>query len=372
MTSTTPQAGRIPGLDGWRAVAIALVLLSHGTFNANLAPQFWVDVFNSLPRGEDGVRIFFCLSGFLITHLLLREECTYGRISLKSFYARRALRILPVYFAYIATVALLNIALNWEIIWKSFVPPLTFTTGLWWRRYEPWAFAHLWTLSVEEVFYLLWPLFLIFVPKQSRIGIVVILLALLPVARVAADATAFEFYLTGIALATNVDYLLMGCLFALSYGCLTRACAALPCWALTAAKWSGLSLFLLVWLPIRHGGSLGLSKDFIRSVSLGPGTTLMALAITMLIVATALSPSSFLTRLLEVRVVAGLGIISYSVYIWQQLLLSPFVKEPSLWQRFPINICLAVAVGWLSYRFYEKKFLEYKVRFMPAKQWDRS
>lgn len=164
----------------------------------------------------------------------------------------------------------------------------------------------------------------------------------------------------------------MGCLFALSYGCLTRTCAALPSWALTAAKWSGLSLFFLVWLPIRHGGSLGLSKDFIRSVSLGPGTTLMALAITMLIVATALSPSSFLTRLLEVRVVAGLGIISYSVYIWQQLLLSPFVKEPSLWQRFPINICLAVAVGWLSYRFYEKKFLEYKVRFMPAKQWDRS
>ena len=371
MASTTPQ-GRIPGLDGWRAVAIALVLLSHGTFNANLASQFWVDFFNSLPRGEDGVRIFFCLSGFLITHLLLREECKNGGISLKSFYARRALRILPVYFAYVATVALLNIALHWEMIWKSFVPPLTFTTGLWWRRYEVWEFAHFWTLSVEEVFYLLWPFFLIIVPKKYRIGIVVIVLALLPTARVAADGTAFEFYLTGITLMTTVDYLLMGCLFALFYGFLTRLCSALPSWTLTTAKCLALLLFLLVWLPIRHGGSLGISRDFIRTASLGPGTTSMALAITVLIVATALSPKSLLTRLLEFRVVAGFGLISYGVYVWHQLFINPFADEPAIWQKFPLNICIAVGVGWLSYALYEKKFLKYKVRFVPAKQGEHS
>ena len=98
----------------------------------------------------------------------------------------------------------------------------------------------------------------------------------------------------------------------------------------------------------------------------------MALAITVLIVATALSPKSLLTRLLEFRVVAGFGLISYGVYVWHQLFINPFADEPAIWQKFPLNICIAVGVGWLSYALYEKKFLKYKVRFVPAKQGEHS
>jgi len=347
-------------------------LLSHGTFNANLAPQFWVDVFNSLPRGEDGVRIFFCLSGFLITHLLLKEEYTYGRISLKSFYARRAMRILPVYFAYIAAVALLNVIFYWGVEWKSFVAPMTFTTGLWLRRYDVWVFMHFWTLSVEEIFYLFWPLFLLLAPKRWRVGLVVCSLACLPAIRVAGSYTAMQSQFTSKGLVLSVDYLLMGCLFALFFRGLSSKSVEWPGWSLSAVKWTAFVLFLAVWFVLQHGGMLGLSGEFVRVARLGPGTTLMAFAITLLIVATALTPDSLLTRLLSIRPLVGLGVISYGAYVWHQLFINPFAEKPLIWQKFPLNICIAVCVGWLSYALYEKRFLKYKERFLRARQCEGS
>src|SRR3954467_5480457 len=92
---------RLPSLDGWRAVAIALVVLSHFEAARGFpAPSWWSLAF----QGNLGVRMFFVISGLLITYLLLIEADRSGRVSLRAFYMRRALRILPVYFLYLGVV----------------------------------------------------------------------------------------------------------------------------------------------------------------------------------------------------------------------------------------------------------------------------
>src|SRR5579871_2509992 len=130
---------RLPGLDGIRAISIGLVLAFHVTESAG-----W----NSFRAGSFGVEIFFVLSGFLITWLLCCEDNRYGSISLRTFYARRALRILPPALAYLATLEFLA---QFALVSSAGVLPcLAFIRNL--VGGDP-STAHFWSLSVEEQFY---------------------------------------------------------------------------------------------------------------------------------------------------------------------------------------------------------------------------
>lgn len=353
--------GRIAGLDGWRGLAIALVLLSHGTFNETIADPVWTGFFNSLPRGEDGVRIFFCLSGFLITRLLLREEEQNGVISLRNFYIRRALRILPVYFAYVLAVAGLNWWLHWGMTWQNFITPSTFSTGFWLRRHNTWVFEHFWSLAVEEVFYLGWPFALALLPRSSRLPLAALLLVSFPIARTLCVGNDGAFWF-GFGIVMNLDYLMMGCLAALVYAPLRAGLEHGPRVA-SVLQWGGLALVSCAWLAVRHGGAWGWSEAGAQKYEVGPAVTFMAAGITLAIAMTAASPGSLLTRVLEWRPLAGLGRISYSVYIWQQVILNPSLGEAATWRRFPSNILLAIGAGWLSYHLFEKRFLLLKDRY---------
>ena len=166
--AAAPISTRLPALDGVRALAVLLVMLSHSLWRfPETAP--WLPW---LAQGALGVQLFFVLSGYLITTLLLRERDRTGRISLSSFYMRRARRILPAFLAYVAVIALLqalgllNIPLryyayvlsqtwNYQVLWNPSVDP----TGHWY-------FGHYWSLALEEQFYLLWPLLLIMVSTR--------------------------------------------------------------------------------------------------------------------------------------------------------------------------------------------------------------
>ena len=97
----------LPSLDGWRAIAIILVILSH--WWASDGGQA-IAGHHLTSQGDLGVRIFFVISGFLITLLLLREFLEFGNISFGQFYARRALRIFPVYFAFLSVLVILTLA----------------------------------------------------------------------------------------------------------------------------------------------------------------------------------------------------------------------------------------------------------------------
>src|SRR5690606_26172430 len=156
---------QIPSLDGMRAVSIMLVLFAHAASTRGFPEFFDREVFTSL--GNVGVRFFFVISGFLITTLLLRDLDRHGHVRLPLFYQRRALRILPAALAYIGLVWAAYMAGLVDLRYQhlsdthatSAVPgllhALSFTYN--YKLDYNWYFNHLWSLSVEEQFYLLWP-----------------------------------------------------------------------------------------------------------------------------------------------------------------------------------------------------------------------
>ena len=137
--------------------------------------------------GNLGVSVFFVISGFLITLLLLKEECQYGDISLKNFYVRRACRILPAYFAFLLAMLIVWRLHFVDLGWGQLVAAATFT----WN-YSPlasgWTLAHCWSLAVEEQFYLLWPLglsgLLFLMGRHYARGAAITLILLAPFLRV--------------------------------------------------------------------------------------------------------------------------------------------------------------------------------------------
>lgn len=157
--------GYIPSLDGFRAISILLVIFGHLIIN-QLLPAPLYSILKEVSFGELGVRIFFVISGFLITYLLLKERSKNGGVNLKAFYIRRLLRIFPVFYFYLGIVAILNFSLGFQ------VPSLYFlSAALYIQNFSPWGsswlIGHSWSLAVEEQFYLLWPA-IFFVSKNLK------------------------------------------------------------------------------------------------------------------------------------------------------------------------------------------------------------
>jgi peptidoglycan/LPS O-acetylase OafA/YrhL len=182
--SSPLSRGRIPSLDGFRALSIMLVLLEHlcgtvGFPQDNIIFKYLGDF------GNLGVRIFFVISGFLITSLLLEESERNGQISLRSFYFRRILRIFPAAYSFIAAIwvasaiGLLNVGV------ADFVSACTYTMN--YLHPRNWNLAHLWSLSIEEQFYILWPFALCLAGKRRAMMIAVFVLILSPCVRIASD-----------------------------------------------------------------------------------------------------------------------------------------------------------------------------------------
>jgi len=354
-------ASALPTLDGWRGVAIALVLFSHATGSAAIAPDALVTLSHSTPlTGAVGVQIFFCISGFLITHLLLREESRHGRIAWGNFFARRALRLFPTYFAYLAVIALAGAWLQWELTWRNFAPSLLFSQGVWWRRYEIWEFSHFWSLALEQQFYLLWPLAFLFCPRHRRTAFVLGLLAGLPLLRAGLLTIGFEFPL-GQPLVRYADFLLAGCWLGLVW----ENRAAVPGLAAClrhprAAEAAGLAVVAAVWLAVHQGEHAGLGAAFRDGLDTSVAATLQAAGSTVAIACTVAHPAGWLARLLQWPPLAGLGVISYGTYVWQQPFLNP--QPHAAWLVFPLNVAVALAAGLASYFLWEKHFLRLKAR----------
>lgn len=161
--------GRVASLDGLRALAVAAVLLCHTRL---------------LHGGYVGVEIFFALSGFLITSLLLQEQDRSGRISLGGFYWRRVVRLLPALLAMLAVMAAYDAVRSHSLATPSIraLPAVVFYVGNWVQAAQGadalGLFGHTWTLSVEEQFYFAWPLLLILAARQSVAAVGVAALAL--------------------------------------------------------------------------------------------------------------------------------------------------------------------------------------------------
>ncbi len=346
MTHSASTNSRIPYLDGLRAYSILLVLFGHTiTSNSWLESKWYLKIFVANPLL--GVRVFFVLSGFLITTLLLNEQYATGRISIRGFYWRRIARIFPAFYLYFAVIGVLTAFHVMQVPAASFYAAGTYTwnffclqpcgngdpTGL---------FGHMWTLSTEEQFYLIWPSLLVFLGGRWTQRLALVGVVLFPLIRFG----AFFMLPLGvqrdeILLHTGQDMILWGCLgaFALRSSLLNRL---LTCrFRFFNPLVCGLVVFGLGGLIVAH---------LLAGFSYYMFPTLECIATLLLVFWLLSGEGGLLRRLLETWPVVQLGLISYSLYIWQQ----PFTSWPKMsWLSFPWNVLLPVAMAILSYRLVE-------------------
>ncbi len=344
--------GRIASLDGWRAIAIGLVLLSHtafaGGFPARLT-DWWLTVFN----GDLGVRVFFVLSGFLITSLLEREHARTGTLDLRAFIVRRALRIWPVYFACLAVIAACQLA-GWTTESpEHWLQVLTFTRSFGASAVGP--TVHFWSLAVEEQFYIFAPLTLLRLDafsadrRKAMLGLAVVALVA-PLTRFA----ALELFADGALIGPRSifrysDALAVGCLAALGRAQVERALGARST-ALVLAL--GTSLVVgLEWL----------AAHFERATIVVP--TLEAPLLALMMVASARALPGAAPRVLNSRVAARLGVLSYSLYVWHGLFLVGFMGPgfgahlPWHYRAWFLGVFLVANVSYVAI---ERPFLRLK------------
>jgi peptidoglycan/LPS O-acetylase OafA/YrhL len=290
-----PASQRLPSLDGLRAVSIALVIGSHALGMFELPS--WLQPFAFIVNGNLGVRIFFCISGFLITYLLLQERKRTGSIDLKAFYIRRALRIFPANYLFIAVLATISFADWTKIPTCNLLTALTYT-----KNYgcDGPLEGHLWSLGVEEQFYLLWPFAVVYCNPRRALAIACLLCFIAPISRAAE-------YVLGNSpftwLPSNADGLMVGA--ALAYVAALRP-NLLKVFFLDRG-WERLFCVCAMLLPDYLGTRVMLGKF---TVTVGP--TLQVVAITWLIGSVTFGKAP---RLLNVRPTIYVGLISYSLYI---------------------------------------------------------
>lgn len=346
------EKGRIPCLDGLRAISILLVLGFHASGTEGFPSSEWLR--SLLRHGGVGVDVFFVISGFLITLLLFREQDRTGRISLCKFYIRRSLRILPAMFAYLAFVALLQAMGIASLSTIDWVVALTYTAnfhGTFSHGAQP--IEHLWSLSVEEHFYLIWPPILVLLgTKRARPMLVAVVLASPAIRMALWYFTQHRVDLSRVT-PSRLDTIAMGCLLAVV--CREPRAQSL---LRRLGDHSGLVVVGSLGCVIISESVLSRSGNY----QILFAQTVMALALATIIAACVYGERTLLGWLLENRILAMIGIISYSLYLWQQ----PFLWSSGDWvgSRWPLNICLTVLTASLSYWVVERPFLTLKSRFV--------
>jgi len=322
---------RIPALDGWRGIAILLVLFDH------LQSQ-WLGryLYPWTLSGEHGVTLFFVLSGYLITSNLLRSP------NLKAFYIRRFFRLMPVAWAYLLFIFVLSLA------FPADRPSIANFTGclLFFRNYvsqdSPFlSTGHFWSLSIEEQFYLIWPAILIFWGRKPAAW-----LAFAAAISCAAYRTIhwdqFDSLWPSFQTHIRADALCVGCLLAL-------ACD-MPKLKVNMAKRLDLLMILALLTVVICVHRFHRLPPLYESV-----------AIAILISGPVLRPDRFYSRALAFKPLAAIGLVSYSLYVWQQFFTRSYPRNATLFLD-----CLIPVVAVLSYQFLEKPFISMGRRLSDA------
>lgn len=356
----------MPQLDALRALAVAAVAWSHWT-----PPE----LHGGIPWGIYGVNLFFVLSGFLITGILLdcraaaTEVAGGAGFALRSFYVRRFLRLMPLYYATLLLAALCNV----QPVRETLGWTLSYTANFYFFQRGSWhgVISHFWSLAVEEQFYLVWPWVVLFVPTTWLRGTVIGTI-------LAAAGAWLVLHLLGavnpVTLTLPVlcgDALGLGSWLALCQDQTLRARfgglalkIGLPCWLLAeAARRIGIGHPLLFWLQQESA----------------------LLVFVWLIERAAVGFRGPAGRVLENRALVWLGTISYGLYILHNFapaILTTLVRTLDLprWiaRELPVRIALlsliAIALAWVSWQILEqpiqswKRLFPYRRRKAPAAQ----
>ena len=387
---TRPKSRYIPALDGLRTLAVVAVVLYH----LNLT---WAQ------GGLLGVTIFFVLSGYLITRLLLNEIAKTGRIDLKSFWIRRIRRLFPAVVTVVVVTCALCTVFNHVMLTKmrpDILPSLLFFNN-WWQIMQdvsyfnalgdPSPLTHFWSLAIEEQFYLIWPPLLLAMvsvhmskPNTRRVVLglaAVSALAMMVLYNPATDPSRV-YYGTD----TRVFSLLLGAWMAFipdrdlaparlvrhlgldrlagaakhgkSKGDTAEAATTKP--SELARFWSSpasidlMGVVGLVGLAAMVALTNGYTAFQYR------GGTLLCSILTLMVIAACVQPQGMVARALAAEPLVWIGKRSYSIYLWHYpllLLMNPVANiNDTPWWHYILQVLLVVAVAECSYRFIETPF----------------
>jgi peptidoglycan/LPS O-acetylase OafA/YrhL len=340
-----------PSLDGLRTVAVSIVLCAHGG----------VPYFRS---GGVGVDLFFVLSGFLITTILITERARTGTIVFRNFYARRFLRLAPALFL---TCAFVGVAMTWaegRFPGTEIALALSYTANwaIAFYKYHLTWLNHCWSLSIEEQFYLLWPLAILGLERTVRNPATKIRLLVMGAALIAIyRATRVGIYTDeriNFGLDTRMDTLMTGA--ALAYFVHSLPGRRLP---------DGLSKFLgRVAAPLGLVGVLAVIHIVTwYSPWMGwIGYVLVEGAAMLVIADLVIGRHSLLAKPLAWRPMVAIGRISYGLYLYHlpvYYLVEKVMPDQPLGVRLSVKVTVSLSLAAASFHLVEKKFLQLKDRF---------
>jgi peptidoglycan/LPS O-acetylase OafA/YrhL len=365
-----PSGGRVPALDGIRGIAILGVLVTHAVPRLpDTALGYWFN--QAMDTGAFGVDLFFVLSGFLITGVLLDSKGAPGYF--RNFYARRFLRLFPVYYLYLILIALFVPAIHhavhthmqdyngnwlWYLLYACNLKP---DHGL----RDPYL-GHFWSLAVEEQFYLVWPAFVLILSRRRLVYGCFSAIAL---------AVALRLFFSWYGADWNTIYRVTPMrLDALALG-------GLGAIALRSERWDGRGP-VLAWTALLAGSALflscvlwGQSTDWTAAPIRTWGAFFLAAAFAGLVYLAARSDSG-LSRVFSTRWLRMFGKYSYTIYVIHVLIANhvswgaaTLAKRTGPWPYWAELICAGIVVALsygiaaLSWKYYENPILQLKKRF---------
>jgi peptidoglycan/LPS O-acetylase OafA/YrhL len=358
------EFGYIPELDGVRGVAILCVVFGHFLEFHSASPMV-----RALARSvaQSGVLLFFVLSGFLITGLLYRERQQTADIRFRHFYLRRILRLAPALFLFILAVVIL---MSWRRI--ADVAPLEILECVFYSRNlvgHSMTLGHIWSLSLEEQFYLVWPLTFCLLPLRRMVLSIAAVCGAFAIWRGAAIALHLFPYDQGYFYVRpyfRFDSILIGALLlaffyqsapvyeklkTLANGFSTLTVSLIwTLWALAAE-----SVFPAIYITV---------EEVLAVILLGK---------------VLLTSGDQISGLLRSRTLTYIGAISYPLYLWQQLFVTADNPSWGPLRQFPLALILPFLIAAISYRLVEKPALQLKnlvsaqsVLFVPSRECGRS
>ena len=344
-----------PALDALRAIAVSLVLVEHWL---HALPLVQVANFGGL-----GLDLFFVLSGFLITGILLRSKTKSEgnklskKQTLKDFFARRVLRIFPLYYV-VVIVATLG---NKGLIDEALVYNLTYTTNYFVMMHGQWAgnFGHFWSLAVEEQFYLLWPLLILWIPFKWLLRVFALLILGAIVYRILLFQATENFVVSTVGTVACFDALALGATLAYLAHARKKALERiLKLWFIPV-------LLLGFFIAMKTLPALS-SEHLLNTVAL----RFLFSGIAFYVVGwCAFSNLGFMKPVMHWKPLLFMGQISYGMYLFHNFVpgfLLGLKLPDTQWIQFPVHLIALIVIAWVANRLIERPFLKFKTRFNSA------
>ena len=330
----------MPQLDVLRAIAVALVIIHHWYYSFK--------IFSFLPNGELGVKLFFVLSGFLITRILLgyRKRVFIGESSfmqcLKTFYYRRFLRIFPIYYILLLVLLLTNHSeIRATIFWHFFY----LSNYYFYFINHGWGgdVSHFWTLSVEEQFYIFWPFLILWVEEKYLLKVVVTTI----ICGVIFRTTNFSHsYMYNVLTPACFDSLGLGALLALKYD-----------WIIVKIEKLRLIYTALLFL------SFGLIIYFHRLNLVIFNQTFLGLFVSIfsfLVVSKISKGTKHLKSFFENKYLIYIGKISYGIYLFHNLIPFIYINHIPIFISYLLRLMILLLISSGSYLLIERPLLKFK------------